>query len=253
MRSKPKSSKLRDEKIGRRKEKRELKRNPVDFSVPNEVHTTYVAKKEIAPLRALNEAQGQYIASIIANTITFSVGPAGTGKSYVAGAWAAEQLKQGLIEKIIITRPCTEVGYKFGAMPGEMEEKYAPFLEPFKDVLIERLGRTFYDYAIKTGKIVPSPLQFMRGKTFDDAVVILDEAQNVDREQMKMFLTRIGRNSKLIIDGSLTQIDIHNSGLEDALFRLKKIPSIGVVEFTIDDIVRNGIIKDILIAYENTK
>ena len=249
MRSKPKSNKARSGRVERRKDKRELKRNPSDYSVPNYEPITYAVKKEIEPLRALTEAQGQYIASIIANTITFSVGPAGTGKSYVAGAWAAEQLKLGLIEQIIITRPGVEAGRNWGALPGTLEEKYAPFLEPFQDVLIERLGKTFYEYLKKTGKIVASPLEFMRGKTFKNAVVILDEAQNVDASQMQMFLTRIGENSKLIIDGSLNQLDIRNSGLADAIRRLKHIQSIGVVEFTTDDIVRHGIIREILLAY----
>jgi phosphate starvation-inducible PhoH-like protein len=249
MRSKPKTNRSRANRVERRKDKRELKRNPSDYSVPEQTQVTYVAKKEIEPLRALTEAQGQYIASIIANTITFSVGPQGTGKSYVAGAFAAEQLKLGLVEKIIITRPGVESGRNWGALPGTLEEKYAPFMEPFNDVLEERLGKTFFEYLKKTGRIIASPLEFMRGKTFKDSIVILDEAQNVDTNQMLMFLTRIGENSKMIIDGSITQCDIRNSGLAEAVRRLQQVPSIGFIEFTTDDIVRHGIIKDILMAY----
>ena len=130
-----------------------------------------------------------------------------------------------------------------------LEEKYAPFLEPFNDVLEERLGKSFFEYLKKAGKIVASPLEFMRGKTFTNSIIILDEAQNVDNNQMLMFLTRIGENSKMIIDGSLTQCDIRNSGLANALQKLKDVPSIGMVEFDNDDIVRHGIIRDILIAY----
>ena len=253
MRSKPKSNRSRVEKVERRREKRELKRNPSDYSVPDQEVRSYVVKKEIEPLRALTEAQGQYIASIKKNDITFSVGPQGTGKSYVAGAYAAEQLKLGLIEKLIITRPGVEAGRNWGALPGTLEEKYAPFMEPFNEVLEERLGKTFFDYLKKTGKIVTSPLEFMRGKTFKDSIVILDEAQNTTEDQMIMFLTRIGEGSKMIIDGSLTQCDIRNSGLKDAVRILNSISSIGFVEFNIDDIVRHGIIRDILVEYENAR
>jgi phosphate starvation-inducible PhoH-like protein len=248
MKSKSKTNRSRTDKVERRKEKRELKRNPSNdtFDHPQ---TNYIPKKEIKPLQALTEAQGQYIASIITNTITFGIGPAGTGKSYVAGAFAAEQLKLGLIDKIIITRPGVESGRNWGALPGTLEEKYAPFMEPFNEVLEERLGKTFFDYLKKTGKIIASPLEFMRGKTFKNSIVILDEAQNVDNNQMLMFLTRIGENSKMIIDGSLTQCDIRNSGLADAIHKLKHVSSIGMVEFDNDDIVRHGIIKDIIMAY----
>ena len=250
MRSKPKSNRSRSGKIERRQEKRDLKRNPSDYSVPNEVVATQSVKKEVAQLRALNEAQGQYIASIIANDITFSSGPAGTGKTYCAGAYAADILRDGLVEKIIITRPTVEAGEKFGALPGELEEKYAPFIEPFMDVLNERLGKSYVTYLIKAGKIVASPLSFMRGKTFKDCVVILDEAQNTTPVQMSMFLTRIGENCKMIIDGDVKQTDIYGiSGLKDALGRLQGIKSIGMVEFTVDDIIRHGIIKSILERY----
>ena len=253
MRSKPKSNRSRTEKVGRRQEKRDLKRNPSDYSAPVAVLQDYIVKKEIAPFRVLNEAQGQYIASIRQNDITFSVGPQGTGKSYVAGAYAADQLKAGLVERLIISRPGIQAGKDFGALPGTLEEKYKPYMEPFNDVLEERLGKTYFEYLQKTGKIIASPLEFMRGKTFKDSIIILDEAQNATEEQMIMFLTRIGDGSKIIVDGSLTQCDIRNSGLKDAIKILPPVLSIGFVEFTLDDIVRHGIIKDILIAYEKAR
>lgn len=250
MKAKPRKNHRRQERIERRRDKRELKRNPVDYSVTNESAATYSAKREIAPLRALTEAQCLYIASIKHNTITFSTGCAGTGKTYIAGAYAADQLKEGLIDQIIITRPAVEAGESFGFLPGELKEKFQPYLDPFMDVLNERLGRTYVEYLIKTGKIVASPLSFMRGKTFRNAIVILDEAQNVTPTQMSMFLTRIGENSKMIIDGDWAQKDIIGiSGLQDAVRRLKSVPSIGVVEFKLNDIVRHGIIRDILMAY----
>lgn len=250
MRSKPKSNRSRENKVGRRKEKRELKRNPSEYSSPNYEAQSCTVKKEIAPLRALTEVQGHYIASIKSNIITFGIGCAGTGKTYIAGAFAADQLKEGLVERIIITRPAVEAGESFGFLPGELKEKFQPYLEPFMDVLNERLGRTYVDYLIKTGKIIASPLSFMRGKTFRDAIVILDEAQNVSPTQMAMFLTRIGENSKMIIDGDIAQKDICGvSGLQDAIIKLKNVESVGIVEFGIDDIVRHGIIRSILEAY----
>lgn len=250
MKTRNKTNAVREARVSRRKEKRDLKRNPAEYSSPNHVEIPDRVKKEIEPLRAYTEAQGRYIASIKDNTITFGIGSAGTGKTFVAGAFAADLLKEGLVDKIIITRPAVEAGESFGFLPGEIEEKYAPYLEPFRDVLNERLGKTFVTYLIKTGKIVASPLSFMRGKTFSDCVVILDEAQNVSPTQMKMFLTRIGQNCKVIIDGDVEQKDITGlSGLKDAVSRLSRVPSVGVVEFDIEDVVRSGIVKDILRAY----
>ena len=232
----------------RRKEKR-AKIYGSSYAEP-ESAVRIIEKKEPKPLRALTEAQGQYIASIISNTITFGIGPQGTGKSYVAGAWAADQLKQGLCEKLIITRPVIESGRNMGALPGTLEEKFAPFMKPFNSVLEERLGKTFFEYLKKTGKIEAYPLEYMRGETFNNSLVILDEAQNATDDQLLMFMTRIGEGSKMIIDGSITQCDIRNSGLQNAVRRLRSVQEIGVVEFDIDDIVRHGLIKEILRAYE---
>jgi len=202
------------------------------------------------PLTPLTKNQKKYLNSFTNNIITFGIGEAGTGKSYCAAGYAANQLKEGKIDSIIITRPAVEAGESFGFLPGELSEKYLPYLEPFKSILNERLGVSYVEYLIKVGKILPSPLSFMRGKTFNDCVVILDEAQNTSPTQMKMFLTRIGKNCTVIIDGDPIQKDIRGiSGLEDAVDRLQNLDSVGIVRFTINDIVRSGIIKDILLAY----
>lgn len=249
MKSAQKTNSKRESRISRRKERRELRGRE---SLTNyEERFEYSHKKEVTPLRPLTSAQTRYLNAFESNTITFGIGPAGTGKTYVAASYAADLLKNGEIERIIITRPGVEAGESFGFLPGELEEKYAPYIEPFKDVLVERLGASFYEWAIKNKRIIASPLSFMRGKTFKDCVVILDEAQNTSPIQMKLFLTRIGQNCKMIIDGDSSQKDISGiSGLDDAISRLRVIPSVGIVRFEVEDIVRHGIIKNILRAYE---
>ena len=209
-------------------------------------------RKKAEPLQAQTEAQGHYMCALENSQLIFAIGPAGTGKTYVASAFAADLLQTKAIEKIIITRPNVEVGAGFGFLPGELEEKYAPYLAPFREVMIERMGLSQYEYALKVETISPQPLAFMRGATFNDAFVILDEAQNCTPQEMKMFLTRIGKNCTVVVDGDPEQCDLHGpSGLNDAVHRLERIPGVSVVEFTEDDIVRSGLIKDILIAYRN--
>ncbi|MGZ8172940.1 MAG: PhoH family protein [Methylobacter sp.] len=250
MKSRQKPDHKRQARITRRRESRELKHKGIDYTPATDLQATYSIKKEIAPLRALTEAQGHYLCSIEHNTITFGIGPAGTGKSYCAAGIASELLKDGKIDKIIITRPGVEAGESFGHLPGEIEEKYAPYIEPFRNILNERLGRSYTDYLIKQKRIEAKPLAYMRGLTFNDAFVILDEAQNVTVSQMKMFLTRIGRNCTVVVDGDIAQQDIHGlSGLQDAVQRLKGVPGVNIVEFVMDDIVRSGIVKALLIAY----
>lgn len=209
-------------------------------------------QKKAEPLQAQTQAQGHYLCALESSQLIFALGPAGTGKTYVASAYAADLLKSHEIEKIIITRPNVEVGAGFGFLPGELEEKYAPYLAPFREIMIERMGLSTYEYNLKAEYIVPTPLAFLRGATFNNAFVIFDEAQNATPAEMKMFLTRIGKNCTVVVDGDPEQCDLHGpSGLNDAVRRLERIPGVSVVEFTEDDIVRSGLIKDILIAYRN--
>lgn len=203
------------------------------------------------PITAQTETQQRYINAIRTQAVTFASGPAGVGKTWLAGAIAAEQLTGRKIEKIIITRPAVEAGEKLGFLPGEVNEKYAPYLAPFRDVLDERLGKSFVELALKRGKIEAAPLAYMRGRTFKNALVILDEAQNTTPTQMKMFLTRIGENCTVIVNGDLNQKDIPGvSGFQDAITRLTFISSISHVKFNHDDVVRSGICQEIVQAYE---
>ena len=210
-----------------------------------------VVQKKAEPLQAKTEKQRKYINAIKSSKVTFGIGPAGTGKTYVAGAIACDMLLSGQVEKIIITRPAVEAGESLGFLPGELEEKYEPYIAAFRDVLNERLGKTHTEYLIKEGKIEGLPLAYMRGKTFKNCIVIFDESQNATQQQMKMFLTRIGENCKVIVDGDPAQTDISNSGLIGAIKRVQHIPDIRVVEFTRDDVVRSGLVSEIIIAYDN--
>jgi phosphate starvation-inducible protein PhoH and related proteins len=209
-------------------------------------------RKKAEPLEPQTDAQAHYLHALQSYQLVFAIGPAGTGKTYVASAYAADLLQKKEVERIIITRPNVEVGSGFGFLPGELEDKYAPYLAPFREVMIERLGLSYYELALKSEAILPQPLAFMRGATFNNAFVILDEAQNCTPAEMKMFLTRIGKNCTVVVDGDPEQCDLHGpSGLNDAVHRLENIPNVAVVEFTEDDTVRSGLIKSILIAYRN--
>lgn len=211
-----------------------------------------VYKPSAEPLKPKTENQKRYINAIRSFQLVFGTGPAGTGKTYICGALAAEMiLNDRTIEKIIITRPAVEAGEKLGFLPGDENEKYAPYLTPFREVLNERLGKARVDYMLKAEQIEPAPLAYMRGRTFKNAIVILDEAQNTTVEQMKMFLTRIGENCKVIVNGDVMQKDISGvSGLADAVRRLSWIPAVKVIEFDRSDIVRSGIVQDIVQSYE---
>lgn len=209
-------------------------------------------RKKAEPLEAKTEVQAHYLMAMQDSQLIFAIGPAGTGKTYLASSYAADLLQSKAIEKIIITRPNVEVGAGFGFLPGELEEKYSPYLAPFREIMIERMGLSTYEYNLKAEYIVPTPLAFLRGATFNDAFVILDEAQNCTPAEMKMFLTRIGRNCTVVVDGDPDQCDLSGpSGLNDAVNRLERIPGVTVVEFTEDDIVRSGLVRDVLIAYRN--
>lgn len=204
------------------------------------------------PLVALTDTQAEYDDCIDEARITFGIGPAGTGKTYYATRLACMALDAKEVSKIYLTRPAVEAGESLGFLPGELEEKYEPYLRPFKDALFDHFGQTHTEYLIKKGVIEPVPLGFLRGATFKNCWVLLDEAQNTTPAQMKMFLTRIGDNSKMIVNGDLKQKDIPGpSGLKDALHRFEGKPEIGVTHFRSEDIVRSGICRMIVEGYEN--
>jgi phosphate starvation-inducible PhoH-like protein len=200
-------------------------------------------------VKPLNYIQETYLRAIHENDIVFGIGSAGTGKTYIAATYAAGELFHRRIRKIILTRPNVETGRGLGFLPGTLEEKYAPYLEPFNEIFTRSLGRGFYEYALNKKDIEPKPLGFMRGTTFDDCIVLLDEAQNATRDEMKMILSRVGKNCKIIVSGDQDQSDIDNSGLEDAAKRLERIDGIEVVRFMDSDIVRSKLCKDIIMAY----
>lgn len=208
--------------------------------------------KETGPLVGKTENQKKYLNAMSSSTIVLGTGPAGVGKTYLAAAFAAQELMDKTISHIVVTRPAVEAGEEMGFLPGEIDEKFDPYLQPFKDVFYRRLGKSHTEALIKSGSIEAAPLAYMRGRTFRNAIVILDEAQNTTPEQMKMFLTRIGEGSTMIINGDIRQSDLRgDNGLSDALYRLQGIPGVRVIEFKRSDIVRHGIIQDILEAYED--
>jgi Phosphate starvation-inducible protein PhoH, predicted ATPase len=197
-------------------------------------------------------AQSQLIKAINSQTLVFATGSAGTGKTFVCTVMACDALRQGKIDKLIITRPAMEAGERLGFLPGELHDKYAPYLEPFMGVFEEWLGKSYTEYLIKTGKIVAKPLGFMRGVTFKNAWVILDEAQNTTVPQMKMFLTRLGEGSKMLVNGDPRQTDLQcTSGLSDALRRLDGVAGISTIHFVKSDVVRHSLVQEILEAYES--
>ena len=204
--------------------------------------------KDVEPL---NYIQGEYLEAIRSNDVIFGIGSAGTGKTYIAASYAASELFYKRVSKIILTRPNVEVGRGLGFLPGTLEEKYAPYLLPFDSIFTKVLGKGFYEYALKNKDIEPTPLGFLRGTTFDNCIVLVDEAQNCTKEEMKMILSRIGKNCKMIFSGDTEQSDIQDSGLEDAVDRLEGVPGIEVVEFLDEDIVRSAMCKRIIMAYRN--
>lgn len=212
---------------------------------PTEVYKLE-AFKEIKPL---NYIQDVYLNAIKTNDIVFGIGSAGTGKTFVAASYAASQLFHRYIDKIILTRPNVETGNSLGFLPGTLEEKYYPYLEPFESVFVRALGKGFYEYAIKNKAIDPRPLGFMRGATFENSIVLVDECQNMTKTEFKMLLSRIGKGCKIILSGDQTQSDIKDSGLMDAVNRLEGIEGIEVVRFLDSDIVRSKMCKQIILAY----
>lgn len=199
-----------------------------------------------------NEAQANYLRALSTQDIIIGTGPAGTGKTYISTSYAAEQLYYKKINKLILTRPNIEAGESMGFLPGNLDEKYLPYLYPFLETLEEKLGKSYVQYLIKNRIIEPIPIGFLRGRTFNNAIVILDEAQNATKSQMKLILSRIGNSCKMIIEGDTNQLDIpkNDSGLEDIFKRLNNIPGVGVINFSKDDIVRSKLCKRIIEAYE---
>ena len=229
--------------------RRQPKGDPATLDLEGAVKLTQKPKRT-EPLEAQTDNQARYIQHINANTLTFGTGPAGTGKTYIAAAMAADALKAGKTRKIILTRPAQEAGEKLGYLPGELSEKYEPYLRPFYDILKQRLGQGYLDCAIKNGKIEPIPVGYMRGMTFDNCWVLFDEAQNSTPVQMKMFLTRIGKWCKVIVNGDLSQKDIAGeSGLLDGISIAADLSEVGVVEFNRDDVVRSGLVQEIIDQY----
>lgn len=206
-----------------------------------------------APFEPKTENQRRYASAMrTSGAVVFGLGPAGTGKTFVAACMAAEALMAKTVEKIILTRPAVEAGgEQLGFLPGEKEQKFDPYFDPFRDAMEERLGASFVEYLVKEGRIKCEPFAYMRGKTFKNAFVILDEAQNATEEKMKMFLTRIGEGATVVINGDETQVDIKEpSGLVPAANRIMHIPSVRVVMFRRTDIVRSGFVQECVEAFE---
>ena len=201
--------------------------------------------------------QKQYVEAMKKNTCVFATGPAGTGKTYLAIAMAVVALKNKDVEKIILTRPAVEAGEKLGFLPGDLQQKVDPYLRPLYDALGDMMGAEAYARLLERGAVEVAPLAYMRGRTLNDAFIILDEAQNTTSEQMKMFLTRLGAGSRMVITGDITQIDLQGdrkSGLVEALDVLRGVEDIGIVALTHRDVVRHELVQAIVRAYEkNTR
>ena len=200
--------------------------------------------------------QSEFISAMNTHDMTFGLGPAGTGKTFLAVAKAVADMEANKVDKIILTRPAVEAGENLGFLPGDLKEKIDPYLRPLYDALYEMLPRDIVDKKIENGEIEIAPLAYMRGRTLSHAVVILDEAQNTTPMQMKMFLTRLGEGSKMVINGDLTQTDLPHgmeSGLKDATRVLKNVKEIAFIEFDEHDVVRHGLVSKIVNAYAKDK
>jgi phosphate starvation-inducible protein PhoH and related proteins len=205
------------------------------------------------PIRVKNIGQKNYVEAIEQHDVVFGIGPAGTGKTFIAVVCAVAAFKKGEVSRIVLTRPAIEAGESLGFLPGDLKEKVDPYLRPIYDSLYSILGTTSTDHLMERGVIEVAPLAYMRGRTLDDAFIILDEAQNTTDAQMKMFLTRLGFNSKMIVNGDMTQIDLpgrQRSGLIDAKHILKNIDQIKFIDFSANDVVRHPVVAKIINAYE---
>lgn len=214
-----------------------------------EITTTFRGK----PIRVKTIGQKHYVTTIKKRDIVFAIGPAGTGKTYLAVVLAVAALKEGSVKRIVLTRPAVEAGESLGFLPGDLQEKVDPYLRPLYDALFDVMGPDQTAKALERGLIEIAPLAYMRGRTLDDAFIILDEAQNTTPEQMKMFLTRLGFGSKMVITGDVTQIDLprgKKSGLVEANAILSLIDEIGFVYFSEQDVVRHSLVQKIIVAYD---
>ena len=225
----------------------------------NEEHINDIAKDVLCvtakgkPIKAKTLGQKRYVDAIRKNTVTLGVGPAGTGKTYLAVAAAVAAFREKQVNRIILTRPAVEAGERLGFLPGDLQSKVDTYLRPLYDALFDMLGAETYNKYLERGNIEVAPLAYMRGRTLDDSFIILDEAQNTSREQMKMFLTRLGFGSKIVITGDITQIDLPAdkvSGLKEAMRVLQNVEDIAVCRLGEADVVRHVIVQRIIKAYE---
>ncbi|WP_130870331.1 PhoH family protein [Intestinimonas massiliensis (ex Afouda et al. 2020)] len=225
----------------------------------NEEHINDIARDVLCvtakgkPIKAKTLGQKRYVDAIKKNTITLGIGPAGTGKTYLAVAAAVAAFRDKQVNRIILTRPAVEAGERLGFLPGDLQSKVDPYLRPLYDALFEMLGPETYQKYVERGNIEVAPLAYMRGRTLDDSFIILDEAQNTSREQMKMFLTRLGFGSKIVITGDITQIDLPRdtvSGLKEAMRVLDGVEDIAICKLNEADVVRHVIVQRIIKAYE---
>ncbi len=227
---------------------REGKADSIDELLRSVVAVTHRGKQ----IRAKTLGQQQYVEAIREHDLTFAVGPAGTGKTYLAMAMAVMALKNREVERIVLTRPAVEAGEKLGFLPGDLTQKVDPYLRPLYDALYDFMGVDAYQKMLDRGTVEVAPLAYMRGRTLSDSFIILDEAQNTTSEQMKMFLTRFGFHSKVVVTGDITQTDLpygRKSGLQEALDILQDIPEIGMVRLTGKDVVRHELVQKIVEAY----
>lgn len=225
----------------------------------NDAQLTQMAKDVVCitakgkPIKAKTVGQQTYMKAIQKNTVTIGVGPAGTGKTYLAVAAAVAAFRERTVNRIILTRPAVEAGERLGFLPGDLQNKVDPYLRPLYDALFDMLGAETFQKYQERGSIEVAPLAYMRGRTLDDSFIILDEAQNTTKEQMKMFLTRLGFGSKIVITGDVTQIDLPDdkvSGLKDAIRVLEGVNDIAICRLTSADVVRHALVQEIINAYE---
>lgn len=231
---------------------KEMKADQLLDLFKGEIAVTYKGK----PIRVKTIGQKQYVDEIKKKDIVFGIGPAGTGKTYIAVVLAVAALKEGKVKRIVLTRPAVEAGESLGFLPGDLQEKVDPYLRPLYDALNDVLGPEQVAKTLERGLIEIAPLAYMRGRTLDDSFIILDEAQNTTPEQMKMFLTRLGFGSKMVITGDVTQIDLprgKSSGLVEAHRILRSIEEIGFIVFDEQDVVRHSLVQKIIVAYNEDK